>query len=197
MTKLSQLKIDPEFQNQINPPSFEETHQLEMNILKEERVLNPIITWNGYTPTLRTIPSWSWPRRSKQTSIPKTWPRQHLSPGKMKSRRQQKSPVRRSLKPSGWWTQTNAENWREPCSPKISSFYAKESRLCKPCAEKPPIRANVQTVCRKCAAAFLHKERTPNLTIWRSISGAPRALISELFSAFTASPKATVSVPSL
>ena len=36
MTKLSQLKIDPEFQNQINPPSFEETHQLEMNILKEE-----------------------------------------------------------------------------------------------------------------------------------------------------------------
>ena len=49
MTKLSQLKIDPEFQNQINPPSFEETHQLEMNILKEERILNPIITWNGYT----------------------------------------------------------------------------------------------------------------------------------------------------
>ena len=48
ITKLSQLKIDPEFQNQINPPSFEETHQLEMNILKEERVLNPIITWNGY-----------------------------------------------------------------------------------------------------------------------------------------------------
>ncbi|MDY2681553.1 MAG: hypothetical protein SOV54_02230 [Faecalibacterium prausnitzii] len=35
----------------------------------------------------------------------------------------------------------------------------------KPCAEKPLIRANVQTVCRKCAAAFLHKERTPNLTI--------------------------------
>ena len=48
MTKLSQLKIDPEFQNQINHPSFEETHQLEMNILKEECVLNPIITWNGH-----------------------------------------------------------------------------------------------------------------------------------------------------
>ena len=30
-----------------------------------------------------------------------TLPRQHLSPGKMKSRRQQKSPVRRFLKPSG------------------------------------------------------------------------------------------------
>ena len=34
MTKLSQLKIDPEFQRQINPPTFEEKHQLEMNILK-------------------------------------------------------------------------------------------------------------------------------------------------------------------
>ena len=33
MTKLSQLKIDPEFQNQINPPSFEETHQLEITII--------------------------------------------------------------------------------------------------------------------------------------------------------------------
>ena len=47
----------------------------------------------------------------------------------------------------------------------LDGQYAKESRLCKPCAEKPPIRANVQTVCRKCAAAFLHKERTPNLAI--------------------------------
>ena len=52
-------------------------------------------------------------------------------------------------------------------------FYAKESRLCKPCAEKPLIRANVQTVYRKCAAAFLHKERTPNLTILRSKFCAP------------------------
>ena len=128
---------------------------------------------SNFTPTRRTSPGWSWPRRSKPTYIPKTWPRQHPSPGKTKSRWQQKSPVRRSLKPSGWWTQTNAENWREPCSPKISSFYAKESRLCKLCAEKPLIRANVQTVCRKCAAAFLHKERTPNLTIWRSKFSAP------------------------
>ena len=59
-----------------------------------------------------------------------------------------------------------------PCPDKFH-FYAKESRLCKPCAETPLIRANVQTVCRKCAAAFLHKERTPNLTIWRSKFGAP------------------------
>ena len=52
-------------------------------------------------------------------------------------------------------------------------FYAKESRLCKPCAEKPPIRANVQTVCRKCAAVFLHRKRALNLTIQRSFVGAP------------------------
>ena len=37
MTKLSQLKIDPEFKNQINPPSFEETHQLEMNNLEHPK----------------------------------------------------------------------------------------------------------------------------------------------------------------
>ena len=44
--------------------------------------------------------------------------------------------------------------------PRQVTFYAKESRLCKPCAEKPPILANVQTVCRKCAAAFyIKKER--------------------------------------
>ena len=49
--------------------------------------------------------------------------------------------------------------------PRQVTFYAKESRLCKPCVEKPLIWANVQTVCRKCAAAFLHKKRTPNLTI--------------------------------
>ena len=47
MTKLSQLKIDPEFQGQINPPSSDE-QQLEQNILEERRLLNPIITWNGY-----------------------------------------------------------------------------------------------------------------------------------------------------
>jgi len=48
MTKLSPLKIDPEFQGQINPPSSDEEQQLEQNILEERRLLNPIITWNGY-----------------------------------------------------------------------------------------------------------------------------------------------------
>ena len=48
MTKLSQLKIDPEFQSKIPPLQFEEEQQLEQNIIAEGRLLNPIITWNGY-----------------------------------------------------------------------------------------------------------------------------------------------------
>ena len=45
MTKLSQLKIDPEFQRQINPPTFEEKHQLEMNMAKarEQMALTTIV----------------------------------------------------------------------------------------------------------------------------------------------------------
>ena len=46
--KLSQLKIDPEFQSKIQPLQFEEEQQLEQNIIAEGRLLNPIITWNGY-----------------------------------------------------------------------------------------------------------------------------------------------------
>ena len=46
--KLSQLKIDPEFQSKIPPLQFEEERQLEQNIIAEGRLLNPIITWNGH-----------------------------------------------------------------------------------------------------------------------------------------------------
>ena len=46
--KPSQLKIDPEFQSKIPPLQFEEEQQLEQNIIAEGRLLNPIITWNGY-----------------------------------------------------------------------------------------------------------------------------------------------------
>ena len=46
--KLSQLKIDPEFQSKIPPLQFEEEQQLEQNIIAEGRLLNPIFTWNGY-----------------------------------------------------------------------------------------------------------------------------------------------------
>ena len=46
--KLSQLKIDPEFQSKIPPLQFEEEQQLEQNIIAEGRLLNSIITWNGY-----------------------------------------------------------------------------------------------------------------------------------------------------
>lgn len=39
--KLSQLKIDPEFQSKIPPLQFEEEQQLEQNIIAEGRLLNP------------------------------------------------------------------------------------------------------------------------------------------------------------
>ena len=45
--KLSQLKIDPEFQSKIPPLQFEEEQQLEQNIIAKGRLLNPIITWNS------------------------------------------------------------------------------------------------------------------------------------------------------
>lgn len=37
------LKTDPEFQSKIPPLTFEELNQLEANILRDGRILNPII----------------------------------------------------------------------------------------------------------------------------------------------------------
>ena len=47
--KLSQLKIDPEFQSKIPPLQFEDEQQLEQNSIAEGRLRNPISTWNGYS----------------------------------------------------------------------------------------------------------------------------------------------------
>ena len=41
------LKIDPEFQNQIPPLTDDECKQLEENILKEGKLLSPLIVWNN------------------------------------------------------------------------------------------------------------------------------------------------------
>ena len=41
------LKIDPEFQNQIPPLTDDEYEQLEENILKEGKLLSPLIVWNN------------------------------------------------------------------------------------------------------------------------------------------------------
>ena len=41
------LKIDPEFQNQIPPLTYDEYKQLEDNILKEGKLLSPLIVWNN------------------------------------------------------------------------------------------------------------------------------------------------------
>ena len=47
MMNLSALKIDPEFQGKIPPLTFEELNQLEANILRDGRIINPIIVWQG------------------------------------------------------------------------------------------------------------------------------------------------------
>ena len=41
------LKIDPEFQSQIPPLTDDEFHQLEENILKEGKLISPLIVWNN------------------------------------------------------------------------------------------------------------------------------------------------------
>ena len=41
------LKIDPEFQNQIPPLTDDEYKQLEENILKEGKLLSPLIIWGN------------------------------------------------------------------------------------------------------------------------------------------------------
>ena len=47
MMNLNALKIDPEFQGKIPPLTFEELNQLEPNILRDGRIINPIIVWEG------------------------------------------------------------------------------------------------------------------------------------------------------
>ena len=47
MMNLNALKIDPEFQGKIPPLTFEEVNQLESNILRDGRIINPIIVWQG------------------------------------------------------------------------------------------------------------------------------------------------------
>ena len=47
MMNLSALKVDPEFQGKIPPLTFEELNQLEANILRDGRIINPIIAWEG------------------------------------------------------------------------------------------------------------------------------------------------------
>ena len=47
MMNLNALKVDPEFQGKIPPLTFEELNQLEPNILRDGRIINPIIVWEG------------------------------------------------------------------------------------------------------------------------------------------------------
>ena len=45
--RMINLKIDPEFQSQIPPLTDDEFKQLEENILKEGKLLSPLIVWNN------------------------------------------------------------------------------------------------------------------------------------------------------
>ena len=47
LSYLDALKVDPEFQGKIPPLTFEELNQLEANILRDGRIINPIIVWEG------------------------------------------------------------------------------------------------------------------------------------------------------
>ena len=49
------LKIDPEFQNQIPPLTDDEYKQLEENILKEGKLLSPLIVWNNRSGASRNL----------------------------------------------------------------------------------------------------------------------------------------------
>ena len=49
---LNALKVDPEFQGKIPPLTFEELNQLEANILRDGRIINPIIVWEELTQPL-------------------------------------------------------------------------------------------------------------------------------------------------
>ena len=47
------LKIDPEFQSQIPPLTDDEFKQLEENILKEGKLISPLIVWNNTQMCIR------------------------------------------------------------------------------------------------------------------------------------------------
>ena len=49
------LKIDPEFQSQIPPLTDDEFKQLEENILKEGKLLSPLIVWNNNLLTVTIV----------------------------------------------------------------------------------------------------------------------------------------------
>ena len=69
MMNLNALKIDPEFQGKIPPLTFEELNQLEANILRDGRIINPIIVWEGVTRRfLSRFTRKSLPAAMKQSS---------------------------------------------------------------------------------------------------------------------------------
>ena len=101
MLKLSSLKIDPEFSAQILPLSFEELQQLEMNMIRDRKLtdpmemqkLKPYHIENLYT-TLSKTPCGSYVEGKKQ-ELPK-------------SRSSGFYPARRSTRFIGCWVQPSS-----------------------------------------------------------------------------------------
>ena len=54
MLKLSSLKIAPEFSAQILPLSFEELQQLEINMIRDRKLTDPMEMQNSSPTTWRT-----------------------------------------------------------------------------------------------------------------------------------------------
>ena len=50
------LKIDPEFQSQIPPLTDDEFKQLEENILKEGKLISPLIVWGCIAAACKAVP---------------------------------------------------------------------------------------------------------------------------------------------
>lgn len=119
--KLSQLKIDPEFQSKIPPLQFEEEQQLEQNIIAEGRLLNPIITWNGYILDGHTryrilkstaLSSLKWKKSSLRTSTKRLHGSAKISLAAEISARNERSFF--------WARSMNRPSWQWAGSPEIA-----------------------------------------------------------------------------
>lgn len=119
--KLSQLKIDPEFQSKIPPLQFEEEQQLEQNIIVEGRLLNPIITWNGYILDGHTryrilksmaLSSLKWKKSSLRTSTKRLHGSAKISLAAEISARNERSFF--------WARSMNRPSWQWAGSPEIA-----------------------------------------------------------------------------
>ena len=75
---MTELKIDPEFQNKIPPLTEDEYRQLKENIIEAGEVYEPIVTWNGVIvdghnryKIIQEVPGLIW--KTKEIYFPDKW----------------------------------------------------------------------------------------------------------------------------